>query len=275
MTVQTLSVNPPALPPAAPLVGQSTHTADHATITQLLNWLTQQVQAIEGTGAAVMLAGGNACNVPGTTTGFATITVQPGNQADVLDIYYGTQKIFSLNSYGELRLTAAALNHVAQVIYALSGQSADTWQVLSSSLAVLARVGPDGSASFAGPVSRQLPSGPAQWVNPVLQSGWTTIANRTLALKLTNDNMVQITGHLQPGQISNGTPVATLPPGYAPQYRPESIAVAQYNLIPASSYQGPYIEAQPSGALNIYSIGPSVMPGGRIVICGRYPLDAH
>ena len=40
-------------------------------------------------------------------------------------------------------------------------------------LAVLALVGPDGSASFAGPVSRQLPGGPTTWVHCTLQSGWT------------------------------------------------------------------------------------------------------
>jgi len=269
----------PVLPPANPAIGASGHTADHATITQMLAWLEQQVQGLEGTGAAFLLAGGNVSAIPGTATNLATVTVQAGNRdgsPDILDFYYGSQKIYSLNGYGEPRITAAALGHVAMIIYALSGQTADCWQVLSSALAVLARVGPDGSASFAGPVSRQLATGPAQWVHPALQSGWVNYAGRTLAMKLTNDNMVVVTGQIVPGQTSDGTPVAALPSGYAPLYRPEAIQVSQTKVMSAGSYNGTYLEAEPGGNLQLYSYGTLLgQSGGHVVVSGRYPLDAQ
>jgi hypothetical protein len=263
MTVQQLSA-PPALPPASPPVGGPGHTADHATITQLLSWLEQAVTVLQGQPAAFALAGGNTVSLPSGTT-WATVTVQPGSTADVLDIYYGQQKIFSLNQYGEPRITAAALTHVAEIIYVLAGQSADAWQVLSSSLAVLARVGPNGSASFAGPVSRQLAGGPATWVHPAMANGWTAYAGRTLAVKLTNDNMVHLSGQVVPGTVADNTLVATLPAGYAPA-RPEAIVLGLGHG---------YLEAETNGNLTCWSVGSIAgLPGGHLKVSGRYPLDA-
>lgn len=267
----------PVLPPASPPVGGPGHTADHITIAAVLSWLEAAVQALQGQPAAFALNGPNTVTVPGTTAGWASVTVSAVNRdgsPDILDFYYGAQKIFSLNSYGEPRITAAALTHVAEIIYVLSGQSADAWQVLSSSLAKLARVGPDGSASFAGPVSRQLPTGPAGWVHPALLAGWTSFTGRTFAMKLTNDNMVHISGHLAAGTATDGTVIATVPPGYAPLYRAESLPVAQFNAITPANYKGPYLEVEPDGRLDIFSFG-TVTPGGRIVVGGRYPLDAN
>jgi hypothetical protein len=260
-------------PPAIPAVGGPNHTADHATTYAILGDLQSAVAALQGQPSQFALNGGNSANVPSGTT-WATVTVQPGNTADVLDIYYGQQKIFSLNSYGEPRITAAALTHVAEIIYVLSGQSADAWQILSSSLAVLARVGPNGAASFAGPVSRQLAGGPASWVHPAMANGWTAYAGRTLAVKLTNDNMVQITGEVAPGTVQDGISIAVLPAGYAP-IRPEPVWVGQHNAVGTAGFAGPYLEAQPGGNLLLYSFGPFINYGNpHMVIAGRYPLDA-
>jgi hypothetical protein len=266
MTVQTQSTSIPA----NPAVGGPGHTADHATIASLLAALQASVASLQGTGPAFLLAGGNTSAIPGSATNLATVTVQPVNRdgsPDILDIYYGSQKIFSLNGYGEPRVTAAALTHVAEIIYVLSGQTADAWQVLSSALAVLARVGPDGSASFAGPVSRQVGGAPAAWQHPALLNGWAAYAGRTFCVKLTNDNMVQVTGQLVPGQVSDGTTVAVLPSGHAPLYRPEAIT------LPLG--RG-YFEAGPSGNLNVYYFGSaSGLPGGHVKVSSRFPLDAR
>jgi hypothetical protein len=273
MSTEQLSA-PPALPPASPPVGTPGHTADHITIASLLSWLEQAVTALQSAPASFALDGGNVATVPGGTT-WATVTVQPGSTADVLDIYCGQQKIFSLNHYGEPRITAAATTETAEIIYALAAQSADVWQILSSSLAVLARVSPSGAASFAGPVSRQLPTGPAAWTHCTMANGWTAYAGRTLTVKLTNDNMVQISGEIVPGTVSDGIAVASLPSGYAP-VRPEPIWVGQHNAISGSNgYTGPYLEAQPGGNLLLYSFGPYTSLGSpHLVIAGRFPLDA-
>ena len=277
MSIEQLSA-PPVLPPASPPVGGPGHTADHATITQLLSWLEQAVTVLQGQPAAFALNGGNASVIPGAATGLATVTVQAVNRdgsPDILDFYYGTQKIFSLNGYGEPRITAAALTHVAQIIYVLAGQSADAWQVLSSSLAVLARVGPNGAASFAGPVSRQVGGAPAAWTHCTMANGWTAYLGRTLTVKLTNDNMVQISGEITPGTVSDGIAVATLPAGFAPA-RPEAVLVGQHNAISGTNgYTGPYLEAQANGSLLLWSFGPYVNGGNaHIVVNGRFPLDA-
>jgi hypothetical protein len=266
-------------PPAQQLVGAPNHTSDHNTIATILAGLQGAVSGLQGGGASFLLAGGNASVIPGTVTNLATVTVSSGNRdgsPDILDFFYGTQKIFSLNSYGEPRITAAALTHVAQIIYVLSGQSADAWQVQSSSLAVLARVGPDGSASFAGPVSRQVSGAPAGWVHCTMQSGWSTYLNRVLTVKLTNDLMVQISGQVVPGTVSDGVPLALLPAGYAPVTRAEPIFVGQHNMIaPGGGTSGAYLEAQPDGRLLLYSFGPFVNLGApHLVVSGRFPLDA-
>ena len=265
-------------PPVVPPVGGPNHTADHATITTILAALETAVSTLQGAPAAFALNGGNTSVVPGTSASFAQVTVSAGNRdgaPDILDFYYGSQKIFSLNSYGEPRITAAALNHVAQVIYVLAAQSADAWQVLSSSLAVLARVGPNGAASFAGPVSRQLTTGPADWVHCTMANGWTAYSGRVLAVKLTNDNMVQISGQIVPGTTTDGTPVATLPAGYAP-VRPEPVMMSQTHLQTAAQHLGAYLEAEAGGQLNVFSVGAVANTGnGHFVIAGRYPLDAH
>jgi hypothetical protein len=267
-------------PPAQQLVGAPNHTTDHNTISAILAGLQSAVSGLQGGGASFLLAGGNTSVIPGTGTNLATVTVSSGNRdgaPDILDFYYGTQKIFSLNSYGEPRITAAALNHVAQIIYVLSGQSADAWQILSSALATLARVGPDGSASFAGPVSRQLPGGPASWVHCTMNNSWTTYLGRSLTVKLTNDNMVQISGQIVPGTVSDGIQVASLPAGHAPVTRAEPVLVGQHNMIVSGGgTSGAYVEAQPDGRLLLYSFGPFVNLGSpHLVIAGRYPLDAN
>ena len=94
-------------------------------ISTILGGLQNAVGACKAPGA---VAGGNASVIPGTAANLATVTVSAGSRdgaPDILDFYYGTQKIFSLNSYGEPRVTAAALTYVAEIIYVLSGQSAD------------------------------------------------------------------------------------------------------------------------------------------------------
>lgn len=267
-------------PPAPQNVGAPNHTADHNTIAAILGGLQSAVGGLQGSPASFALAGGNTSVIPGTATNLATVSFSAVNRdgaPDILDFYYGSQKIFSLNSYGEPRITAAALTHVAEIIYVLSGQSADAWQVLSSALAVLARVGPDGSASFTGPVSRQLPGGPAGWVHCTLQSGWSTYSGRSLSAKLTNDNMVQLSGQIAPGTISDGILVATLPAGYAPRSRPEPVMVGQYHSIATGAgTSGAYLEVQLSGNVNLFSFGPYSNQGGaHLVVGGRFPIDAN
>jgi hypothetical protein len=269
MTVQTLA-SPPALPPASPPVGGPGHTADHITITALLSWLEQAVTALQSAPGSFALNGGNVATVPGTATSWAQVTVSAVSRdgsPDILDFFYGAQKIFSLNSYGEPRITAAATGHVAEIIYALSGQSVDVWQVLSSQLAVLARVGPAGDASFAGPVSRQVGGAPAAWQHPALLAGWAAYQGRTLSAKLTNDNMVQISGQVVPGTVADGTVVCVLPSGFAPLYRPEAIVLGLGHG---------YLEAELSGNLAVWSFGSAAgLPGGHVKISGRFPLDAR
>lgn len=264
-------------PPVVPPVGGPNHDADHGTITTILAGLQSAVAALQAVPPMLYQAGGNNVTLPGTATGMLSVTVSAVNRdggADLLDFYYGSQKIFSLNSYGELRLTAASLSHVAQIITVLAGQGADAWQVLSPATAVLARVGPDGSASFAGPVSRQVSGAPAGWVHCTMASGWTAYSGRSLAVKLTNDNMVQISGQIVPGTVADGTPVATLPAGYAP-IRPEPVTVGQTHLITATQFSGTYLEAEPGGSLNVYSFGTLNNSGnGHLLVGGRYPLDA-
>lgn len=272
-------------PPAHHSTGDSGHTDDHNTIAAILGDLQAAVAALQGRPASWALDGGNVAAIPGTGTGFGIVTVSAVNRdsaPDILDFYYGSQKIFSLNSYGELRLTPAELSHVAQVIYTLSAQTADAWQVLSPGLSPLARVGPDGSASFAGPVSLWSGGAPAAWQHPALQpaAGWTTYAGRTLACKLTNDAMVQLTGQLVPGQISDGTIVATMPAGFAPLYRPEVVHAATFRITQgffgAQNDAGLYLEIEPNGALKCYSFSTGFAESDdHVVISGRYPLDAQ
>jgi hypothetical protein len=267
----------PSPPANNQIPGTLGHTNDHNTLVTIITSLQSAVAALQAAPPAMALNGGNVSAVPGTATSFAQVTVSAGNRdggADVLDFFYGSQKIFSLNPYGEPRITAAALTHVAQIIYVLAGQSADAWQILSSSLAVLARVGPDGSAGFAGPVSRLVGGAPAAWVHCTMANGWTAYASRTLAVKLTNDNMVQVSGQLVPGTTADGTTVATLPAGFAPA-RPETVMVGQTHLQTAAAYTGPYLEAETAGNLNIFSLGSVVNTGGgHLVVGGRYPLNA-
>jgi len=266
-------------PPSQHQLGDLTHLADHNAISAALASLESAVTALQGQAAVPVLqsAGGNAVTLPGTGTGMLTVTVSAVNRdggADLLDFYYGTQKIFSLNSYGELRLTAASLSHVAQVIAVLASQSADAWQVVSPGSAVLARVGPDGSASFAGPVSRQLPGGPAGWVHCTLLHGWATYQGRTLTVKLTNDNMVQISGQMVPGTVNDGTTIATVPPGYAPVSRAEPVMYGQANCSPDKI--GGFFQVNTDGTIMIFSFGDwRDIGNGHIVLAGRYTLDAN
>jgi hypothetical protein len=266
-------------PPAQHAVGDPNHQADHNTIATILAGLETAVAALQGAAPGLSAAGGNTVTLPGTSTGMLSVTVSAVNRdggADLLDFYYGSQKIFSLNSYGEVRVTAAALGHVAEIITVLAGQSADAWQVLSPTTAVLARVGPDGSASFAGPVSRQVSGAPAQWVHCTMANSWTTYLSRFLTVKLTNDNMVQISGQIIPGTVSDGIQVAALPAGYAPLSRAEPVVAGQHNMITTGAgTSGAYVEAQPDGRLLLYSAGPYVSQGApHLIIAGRYPLDA-
>jgi hypothetical protein len=266
-------------PPAQHLTGDALHTADHNTITTILAALEAAVSALQTATPSLAAAGGNTVTLAGTSTGMLSVTVSAVNRdggADLLDFWYGSQKIFSLNSYGELRLTAASLTHVAQVITVLAGQSADAWQVISPATAVLARVGPDGSASFAGPVSRLVSGAPAQWAHPAMANGWTAYLSRALAVKLTSDNMVQVSGQIVPGTVSDGILVATMPPGYAPLSRAEPVWVGQHGMIvTGGGTSGAYAEVQPDGRLLLYSFGPYINQGSpHLVIAGRYPLDA-
>ena len=113
-------------------------------------------------------------------------------------------------------------------------------------------------------------------MHPVLQSGWTNYAGRSLAVKLTNDNMVVVSGQLVPGQVSDGTPVALLPSGYAPQYRPEAVMLGQTRAMSTNSFSGTYFEAETDGTLQVYSYGSgNLQSGGHIVVAGRFPLDAQ
>lgn len=268
-------------PPAQHATGDAGHTADHNTIATILGDLQAALSVLEEAPQGWALDGGNESVLPGTGTGLATVTVTAVDRdggADILDVFYGSAKIFSINSYGELRITPAQLGHVAQVIYTLSQQTGDAWQVLSPALSPLARVGPDGSASFAGPVSAWVNGAVSAWQRPALQNGWATYSGRTLACKLTNDNMVQISGQLVPGEISNGTVVASLPAGFAPQYRPEMIPAATYDIDEYFSSQddaGAYLEAEVTGLLKVYSLSSgSAGSNYHLVISGRYPLDA-
>jgi hypothetical protein len=269
-------------PPSQHATGDPGHTGDHNTIATLLGDLQTAVEALQGLPLPWALGGSNVSALSGTTVSWGAVSVTAVNRdggADIFDVYYGSQKIFSLNSYGELRLTAAQLTHVAQVISTLSGQSADAWQIQSPASTPLARVGPDGSASFQGPVSLWTNGAVAAWQHPALQNSWVTYSGRTLACKLTNDNMVQITGQLVPGEITNGTVVAQLPAGCAPLYRPEPVPAATYDINQEFSGQndaGVYFEAETSGLLKVYSLGSG--SGGsnyHVVLGGRYPLDAQ
>ena len=264
-------------PPALHAAGDAGHVNDHTTIDAAITALETAVTALQATAPQLNAAGGNDVSLAGTGTGMLTVRVSAVNRdggADLLDVYYGTQKIFSLNSYGELRLTAASLSHVAQVITTLASQSADAWQVLSPCSAVLARVGPDGSASFAGPVSRYVSGAPAGWVHCTLQHGWSTYSGRTLTVKLTNDNMVQISGQMIPGTVDDGTVIATVPAGYAPVSRAEPVMYGQAKCNPDKI--GGFFQIETNGTVTIWSFGDwSDRGNGHIILAGRYPLDAN
>ena len=270
-------------PPAQHVPGDSGHASDHNTLATIAQDLETAVTALQGEVENLFrTTGANACILPGTSTGLATVTVTAGNRdggADLLDFFYGSQKIFSLNSYGELRLTPAALTHVAMIISVLSGQSSDAWQVLGPTTSVLARVGADGSAGFSGPVSLLQGGTPAQWQHPALQNGWGTFASRTLACKLTNDNMVHLTGQLTPGQISEGTIVAAMPGGFAPQFRPEVVPAATFaiteGIFSGQNDAGLYFEINTDSLMRVHSFSSGFASGSNhVVISGRYPLDA-
>lgn len=270
-------------PPAQHVTGDANHTADHNTLATIAQQLETAIASLQAQVLNVFrTTGANSCVLPGTVTGLATVTVSAVNRdggADLLDFYYGSAKIFSLNSYGELRITSAALTHVAQVITVLAGQSADAWQVLGPSANLLAHVGPDGSAGFSGPVSLLVSGIPATWQHPLLINGWTNYAGRTLACKLTNDNMVQITGQIIPGQTSDNTIVANMPGGFAPLFRPEVLHAATFNITEEFGTEndaGVYFEVETSGVMKIFSFSTGAAgPNAHIVISGRYPLDAN
>jgi hypothetical protein len=269
-------------PPAQHSTGDPGHSGDHNTLATITADLQAAATALQGHVQNIFrTTGANACTLPGTGTGLAAITVTAVDRdggTDLLDFYYGSQLIFSLNSYAELRLAPAQLTHVALIISVLAGQSSAAWQVVSPSQAVLAQVGPDGSAGFSGPVSLLQAGSPVAWQHPSLQNGWTTYQSRTLACKLTNDNMAQLSGQLVPGQVGNGTIVAFMPGGFAPRYRPEALPVSTYNI--SEGFFGPpdagmYFEVDTSGRMSVYSFASGEAGSGdHVVISGRYPLDA-
>jgi hypothetical protein len=108
-----------------------------------------------------------------------------------------------------------------------------------------------------------------------MANGWTAYLGRVLAVKLTVDNMVQISGQIIPGTVADGTPVATLPAGYAPA-RAETVMMGQTHLLTAAQYAGPYLEFEGNGNIQVYSVGTVVNTGGgHFTVGGRYALDAH
>lgn len=142
--------------PSQHSVGDTGHTSDHNEIVVSLAGLVSAVNALqtitgtlEGeTGNVFSKLGGNVCNIPGTTTSFAQVSVGAGNRdtaADVIDIYYGGARVFSLNGYGELRISSGAASHVAAVIQGQPSQTGDLLQFANSAGTILARIASDGS----------------------------------------------------------------------------------------------------------------------------------
>ena len=267
--------------PATPAVGGPDHTLDHGTIETILTDLQVAVAALQvQAGVPVLSAtGGNNVTLAGTGTGMLTVSVSAVNRdgdADLLDFYYGSAKIFSLNSYGELRLAPASLAHVAQVINVLAGQSADALQILGPAGQVLARIGPDGSASFAGTVTAAKLNVSPTWQHCPTQNSWSPYQNRFLTCKLCPENTCHISGHLVPdiNHCHDGTIIATVPPGCSPVSRPECIFFGQQNCTP--NLIGGHFQIDTFGNVTVWNFGTwQDNCGGHVLVNHRYALDAN
>jgi hypothetical protein len=233
--------------PAVHQVGDPGHTTDHNAIVQVLSDYLADITNLQGSvtalqaGAATAFstAGGNACPIPGAATDFATVTVTAVNRdasPDLLDFFYGTQKVFTLNSYGEVRIYPSQVAHIPFIIQALTGQTADLLDILASDgvtklVQVTAagnvvttgnvRVGADGTGvvNATDPVNGGVAE---QWHNFILNSGWGTTTNNgvndTPQYKLLPDGAVALRGSIvtPPSGAAMNVNFATIPAPYRP-----------------------------------------------------------
>lgn len=102
------------------------------------------------------------------------------------------------------------------------------------------------------------------------QNGWTAFSGRDLCYRLEPDGTVHLTGRVNvPSGVGNPSTVATLPAGYRPANRPETVHAE--NIGSTGSFFNTYVEINTSGNVNVYGA-----PGGgsSVSIGGRFALDA-
>jgi hypothetical protein len=218
--------------PTTHSVGDTGHTGDHntlvAALSQALAMLSQDGSSLATLQAAIddmfSTAGGNVCAVPALTPTFAVINlaaIDRDNGNDTFDVFYGTQKVFSLNSYGDIVVSPSTTSHTSITINALPSQTADLVQLLSSTGSILSRVNSAGNLNVTN-VYGMAPGGTQEvWNSLAVPSGASGILRYRMVAAPPNSAQLQgaLTWNTVPaaGTVTLGT----LPSAYQPsnQYR--------------------------------------------------------
>jgi len=229
MTVQTFSV--PVEPiPATHQVGDPNHTPDHNSIVQVLTDYDNYIGQLQSQIASMFsVAGGNVCNITGTSTPLATVNLPAGNRdsaVDTLDVMCAGVKVFSLNGYGELRIFPQLASHIAQVIKAQPSQTGDLFQLQDSAGNVLARFTANGTLLVTQPVNIVQPgttNTPENWHTiSGLSSGWSIGSGPAGFLKykkLPSNSVAMAMRNVRVGTNADSTTIlsaGTIPAGWAP-----------------------------------------------------------
>jgi len=276
MTVQTFSV--PVEPiPATHQVGDPNHTPDHNSIVQVLTDYDNYIGQLQSQIASMFsVAGGNVCNITGTSTPLATVNLPAGNRdsaVDTLDVMCAGVKVFSLNGYGELRIFPQLASHIAQVIKAQPSQTGDLFQLQDSAGNVLARFTANGTLLVTQPVTALQPGtqNAETWhnFNP-LSSSWFLPGGGYAKYRLTVANELQISAAIatpSSGNVNNQV-IATFPTGYRPAST-HYLVTSGDNVQNSVGGVNPQVYINSSGQLQSRGCNNSC----NVWIDGRIPLD--
>lgn len=273
--------------PADHVIGDSGHTNDHnSVVTTLTNFnaliaaLQTAVATLQGNTANLFYTtGGNVCNIQDLVTALATVNLQATNRdtgVDIFDVFYGTQKVFSFNSYGDIKLFPSTISHTAFTIQGLAGQTANLWQIMNSAGTVLASIGPTGNLVVSGNLRAQ---GQVNGTNPTtgnaetwhpfnpLSNSWAVPSGGFAQYRITPQNELQISALIQaPASSVNGVTIATFPAGYRPASMHQPV-VSTSALI--GSVGNGYVTITSGGVMQSSNIGA----GATVGIEAKIPLD--